>query len=160
MTINGGTILAKTTASSESMGIYNNAILTINNTSITALTNASHGLYATGLMLSDSSSTTILSGTISGAGAGIESNGNLTLGSNDNNVSTTTPLIEGLSNNGDGIKFGSSSIFNFYDGIIKSRRGQNYTMNGEPANMNVATGYMLRDEQIDGVYTTYLKLPK
>lgn len=164
MTITGGRIISKTTAGSGAIGIYNNANLTINNVTIDALTNNSNGMYATGIKLNGTSNTTIKSGTITGAEYGIETNGNvtLTLGTNDANVTKTTPVIEGVSNNGVGLKIGSASgsTFNFYDGILRSRRGINYTIQGTAANENLPTGYVVYSEQAESAYVSYLRLPR
>ena len=160
MTITGGTIISKSTSEGDSTGIYNNANLTIKNLEISSFSNNSAGIYASGMSLSGSSNTTIMGGSISGTGYGLVVNDSatLTLGSNDTNVSKTAPVIEGLSNRSVGLSFKGygNKTFNFYDGIIKTKNSLDNVIKGEASNTNLPTGFTIKKEEKDSVFTAYL----
>ena len=78
--------------------------------------------------------------------------GTVTIGAQDSNVSTTTPVIQGHTYGVD-----NAGTFNFYDGILK---GTTAGINGTVS--DIENGYQVTNgtEQIDGVtyYTSYLDL--
>ena len=99
--INSGTISSK-----DYDSLYNYGTLTVNGGTITS--NAKAGMYLSG------GTETIVGGTIQGKTYGIYNRGNITLGSDDNNVSTETPKITGELY---GV-YNSDGTFNFYDGVL------------------------------------------
>ena len=108
--------------------------------------------------ISNTGTLTVTGGTIIGRYTGLSNYGTLTLGTNDSNVSTTSPVIISQitnSSNQVGLENYGESIVNFYDGIIKSYSGINKTISG--AITNVPSGYEVYKETVDGIGLAYLK---
>ena len=134
---------------SSGPGIQNLGTLLMSGGTITAGTS--------GISCESDSNTTITGGTIKGKTSGlvIYHTATLTLGTNDSNVSTTSPLIQGIdTSNSYGIKFYNGTL-NFYDGIIKSSSGTGKAIDKTPT--NVQNGYEVYKETVSGVESAYLK---
>ncbi len=80
-----------------------------------------------------------------------------TLGTNDSNVSVTSPSITctNTTSNYGAVTVAEGGIFNFYDGIIKSSRGTGYAIKG---NVNsIPASYSIYKETTNGIESAYLK---
>ena len=75
------------------------------------------------------------------------SKGKLTLGKNDETVSTTVPIIEAKKI---GINASNAEYFNFYDGIVKGATAINGTVTATP------TGYRVVTSTVDGIQSATL----
>ncbi|MBO5530694.1 MAG: hypothetical protein J5970_04775 [Bacilli bacterium] len=174
VTVNGGTVNGKTKAIntgtfnlssgnviSDGLGVATTtaivsggSITSVNNALNTNTLNMSAGTITstegTGTIIN--SSGIITGGTIKGDMYGVDSKGSITLGSNDQDVSVTTPILIGDSY---GIYLEGNEN-NFYDGILK---GQVDGYTGNDFN-NLPVGYTVTDgeEEINGVHyeTDYL----
>ncbi len=101
---------------------------------------------------------TMTGGTITASSIGIDfyrSENTVTIGTNDSNVSTTSPVIQTTGTTDSyGIKNNVGGTINFYDGIIKSSSGTGYAIDGEVS--NPARGYNVHTETTNGVESAYL----
>ena len=76
----------------------------------------------------------------------------VTIGVNDNSVSTTYPYIVANASSGYGVKKSNDTIFEFYDGKIKAVTS--HAVNIDPT--SVATGYKISKTNADGWQTAIL----
>ena len=115
-----------------------------------------HGLRAMGLIVDGP--TNIIEGEIKGSYIGIDvkSNSTLTLGTNDGNINTNSPIAYGIGYNGIGIQIGTDGTVNYYDGIIKATRTIDLIIDGTIT--NIPTGYTINKETVDGVHVASLVL--
>ena len=118
--------------------------------------NISGGTIGGSVGISNSGTVTITSGNITGSSYGINntSGGTVTLGTNDSNVSTTSPMVESTYNNPTCYGFKNSGTFNFYDGIIKSASGTGKAISGTVS--STTTGFEVYKETTNGVESAYL----
>ena len=149
----GQTIITGGTVTGEETGIYNNnGTIDISGSSTQIVGNTEYGIWQN----QSNGKTTITGGTITGSYYGIHLvYGQLTLGVKDSNISTSNPLIQ---TTGTSAKFGinntNGSVFNFYDGIIKSASGTGYSING--AVTDIPVDYEITKETVNGVESAYL----
>ena len=133
-----------------SAGTINGKKYGLNNTSNTATIsggNISGDTY--GIYLENSSSVTITGGTITGTTNGIRIyTGTVTLGTNDSNANTTSPLVQATKSTGTGIVIGSGNTLNFYDGIVKGAAGKSISTTGT---INIPDYHQILKETVDGV---------
>ena len=145
-----------------STGIVNNGYILINDINLIARTSEYPPLNAYGLRLNANSNTIIKNGKIDSLYQAIVVNGNytLTLGTNDGNISTSSPELYGSGRSGMGIYLGNSGsegTINFYDGIIKYANGVTYCLWGNATpTINYPTGYTLFKEYNAPLGTGYL----
>ena len=155
-TISGGSLIA--TGTKQALYNYGNAVIT----GSAFLTSKTSGIPTTTTMgratvqnLVDKNNVpgtiTITGGTIVGeAQQAISNEGIMTIGSQDGNINTSSPIIKG---NTSGIV--NAATFNFYDGIIKGLTG---TISGNVSDIENNSHRTTSTEVIDGTtyYTEYL----
>ena len=106
--------------------------------------------------ISNTGTMVITGGSISGSTRGINNNGTLTLGDASSPVRTDSPIVHATKTSyGYGFDNSSTATFNFYDGIIKSSSGSNYSINGTVN--NIPSGYTVYKEVTSGIESAYLK---
>ena len=169
LNIDGASLLSASGATADG-GVYNRSTVNMSSGVINVT-----GEYGGGIVGVSNSVTNIAGGTVSSydgavtgngtlnvtggtirgnSSVGISINGTVTLGTNDGNVSTTSPVIESVGNNAVSGISGSGTL-NFYDGIVKSSKGTGYAIN---SNVTVvpATNHMVQKELDEGVEKAYL----
>ena len=140
--ITGGTVTGKTND-----GVYiSNGILTMTGGKVETLTNS-------GISSGQGVNTQIV--ITGGEVTGIYCVGTLTLGSDDGNVSTTSPLITGKLDGTMGVNLGSDATFNFYDGKIVSNSGGKSIVGTVSS---VPDGYYVYTSVSSNIETAILKL--
>ncbi len=140
------TITNSTITGTESTGISNNGIMILNSNTISG--------EKTGFQNNQYGTSTINGGTITGKKIGIVAFGVITIGSNDSNIDTNSPLIQTLSTSEYGIKVNTRTVVNFYDGIIKSAAGTGKSISGTIS--SIPNGYQIHKETVSGVESAYL----
>ena len=124
-------------------GIENRGITVVNSGTITGTKDG----------INNYSTLTINGGTITGSN-GISNMGTLTLGSIGEPVKTDIPIIEATNTlQGYGV-YNSTGIFNFYDGMIKSKSGSGKSISGTVN--NIPSGYSINKTTTSGVETAIL----
>ena len=122
MTMSAGEIVASSTTKGQA--IYNNkGTLTISGTAY--LENKSQPVGGSGraCVHNNAGTVTILGGTIiSKANAGVKNNDTMTIGSDDGNISTTSPVIQGHTY---GLETVSGKTVYIYDGVFRGGAGSN-----------------------------------
>ena len=142
-------IVNGTITSSNYYAIYNYAAggVSISNGTITG----TYGIYnrLTGAV-------TIAGGTITGTTRGLHNNGSgvVTIGTSGTPVSTTSPIIQTTGTSSNYGLYRAGGTINFYDGVIKSSSGTNYSIYGTVA--NTENGYVIYKSTTSGVESAYL----
>ena len=153
VTISGGsfTTFDKQCISNSSTGTVNISAGSIESTRSTAIRNVTTGTI------------NITGGTISGGAYGVSiDDGTLTIGTDDGNISTTSPIITSTNNLPEGstatpyglVIVGVSGVVNFYDGKIVSEGGVNTSIYGNVT--NTPTGYTVKRSVSNGIETATL----
>ena len=115
--------------------------------------------YGYGISNKGGGTVTVTGGTITGVTHGIYNytGGTVTIGKNDSEIKTNTPIIQ-TNNTADAPGYGlfnlSDATFNFYDGVIKSPAGTGYSLRREPN--SVPTDYYVYKETVSGVESAIL----
>ena len=122
MTMSAGEIVASSTTKGQA--IYNNkGTLTISGTAYLENKSQSGGGNGRACVHNNAGTVTILGGTIiSKANAGVKNNATMTIGSDDGNISTTSPVIQGHTY---GLETVSGKTVYIYDGVFRGGAGSN-----------------------------------